>query len=387
MNFSTDAIELIKEFEGLELKAYPDPGNPATGEPWTIGYGRTSGVRPGDTCTREEAECWLIDDMEWADDAVTDLVKVDLEQCCHDCLVSFVYNIGAGAFGDSTLVRRLNNGEPVVSVIEQELPRWVNGASGPLPGLVRRREAEIALAQRGRAEMPPTARPAPISLANAAHYFEDLPHQASAFEYLEELLTMEELDQFAALYRSADKTERILQVPYFFQLDSAGPEAFRMCFSSTNAMALEYLQPGTLSGANGDDEYLARVHRFGDSTDAAAQVAALKSFGVDCEFITDGSFDLIEEQLRKGLPVPCGWLHKGSLVSGSPTGSGHWSLVVGMDGGKTVQHDPFGEASILGGYYESQTTTAGRFVRYSRKNWGPRWEVEGPGTGWMIRIK
>lgn len=385
MNFSGDAVELIKEFEGLELRAYPDPGS-SDGKPYTIGYGHTSGVHPWQTCTQEEAECWLLDDMEWADTAVTDYVRVELEQCCFDALVSFTFNIGAAAFGDSTLVRRLNAGEPPVTVIEEELPRWVNGAEGPLPGLVRRREAEVALAQECESEevADPGKKPAPISLVDAAQYYDGLAHQMRAFEYLEDLLTMEELDQFASLYRSADESERILQVPYFYQLDSVGPEAFRMCFSSTNAMALEYLQPGTLSGANGDDEYLARVHQFGDTTDAAAQVAALKSFGINCEFITDGSFDLLEDQLQRNLPIPCGWLHKGS--ASNPTGGGHWSLVVGAEGDDMVVHDPFGEASLLGGSYVSQSSTAGRFVRYSRKNWGPRWEVEGPGTGWMIRI-
>lgn len=386
MNFTTDAIDLIKEFEGLELTAYPDPGNPITGDPWTLGYGHTSGVQRGDTCTPEQAEIWLIDDMEWADAAVVDYVRVDLEQCCFDCLVSFVYNIGPTAFGESTLVRRLNNGEPQVKAIEEELPRWVNGASGPLPGLVRRREAEVALAQKckkNQVEAPDNS-PAPISVVDAAEYYNGLSHQIRAFEYLEDLLTVEELDQFGSLYRNADKSERILQAPYYYQLDSITPEGFRMCFSSTNAMALEYLQPGTLSSATGDDEYLARVHQFGDTTDAAAQVAALRSYGIDCEFIMNGSFDLLEEQLQKGLPIPCGWLQKGHVSS--PQGGGHWSLVVGTEGSDMVIHDPFGEVSLTGGYYVSQAPTAGRFVRYSRKNWGPRWEVEGPGSGWMIRI-
>lgn len=46
---SDAGLALIKSFEGLETDAYPDPGNRITGEPWTIGYGHTRGVRRGDT--------------------------------------------------------------------------------------------------------------------------------------------------------------------------------------------------------------------------------------------------------------------------------------------------------------------------------------------------
>ena len=256
----------------------------------------------------------------------------------------------------------------------------------PSPGLVRRREAEVALAQQceDRAPKKPTAKPAPISLVNAAQYYDALPHQIRAFEWLEGLLTTEELEQFGAMYRDDEEVPSILDVPYYYQLDSVTPQGFRMCFSSTCSMAVEYLEPGTLSATTGDDEYLARVEKYGDTTDAAAQVAAMKSYGIDCEFITDGTFQDIEDQLAKGLPVPCGWLQKGPVTD--PTGGGHWSLVVGTEGENLVVHDPFGEAALVSGGYVSQAMTAGQFVRYSRKNFGPRWEVEGPGTGWMIRI-
>jgi|TARA_Y100000015_G_scaffold19010_1_gene18451 GH24 family phage-related lysozyme (muramidase) len=377
--FSKAAVEIIKEFEGLELSAYKCSANVVT-----IGYGHTGGVELGDTCTPEQAETWLVDDMDWANDAVLDYVRVDLPQSAHDALVSFAYNIGPAAFGDSTLVKRLNAGESIVPVIEQELPRWVNGGGAALPGLVRRRDAEVELARQGASEPPLVAPQRTISLVDAAKYFSSLPHQIAAFEELEDLLSLEELDAFAQAYRNAPKAERILNVPYFYQLDSDTDHGGRMCFSSTNAMLLEYLEPGTLSGGNGDDEYLDRVFAYGDTTSAEAQVLALRSYGIDCEFVTDGTAADIEDQLARGYPVPAGWLHYGP--PSNPTGGGHWSLVISADKDAYTIHDPFGFANLSSGGYQDSGFTAGKAARYPRKDWFPRWAVEGDGTGWMIRV-
>ena len=60
-------------------------------------------------------------------------------------MVSFVYNLGVGALQGSTMRRRLMAGEDPATVVPQEFPKWVNGGGGPLPGLVRRRAAEVAL--------------------------------------------------------------------------------------------------------------------------------------------------------------------------------------------------------------------------------------------------
>ena len=57
--------EIAKRHEGLRLTAYPDPAT--SGAPWTIGYGHTRGVRPGDTCSREQAEAWF--EQDWAEAA------------------------------------------------------------------------------------------------------------------------------------------------------------------------------------------------------------------------------------------------------------------------------------------------------------------------------
>ena len=173
-----------------------------------------------------------------------------------------------------------------------------------------------------------------------------------------------------------------LPVPWFAQLDSATDEGRRMCFSSSCAMLLAFLRPGVLTGSNGDDQYLARVLQFGDTTDAAAQVKALASYGIKARFTSKATFSTLEEQIAAGIPVPCGYLHRGPISS--PAGGGHWLIVVGINAMHVIVHDPLGEADLVTG-----TTLGGtaRFCRYSRQNFGKRWMVEGDGSGWAVIAK
>jgi GH24 family phage-related lysozyme (muramidase) len=60
-------------------------------------------------------------------------------------LISWAYNVGLGAVKDSTLRRRINAGESAQVVIPQELPKWDKANGAALPGLTRRRAAEVAL--------------------------------------------------------------------------------------------------------------------------------------------------------------------------------------------------------------------------------------------------
>lgn len=138
MQISQAGLDFIKQFESFEHNAYPDPGTGAS--PWTIGYGHTRGVRPGMTCTREEAEQWLAEDVESAARAVKDYVQVELSQGQFDALVSFIYNVGVHNFNTSTLLRKLNNGD--YEGAANEFPRWNRAAGKVLAGLTRRRDAE-----------------------------------------------------------------------------------------------------------------------------------------------------------------------------------------------------------------------------------------------------
>ena len=132
-------LDIIKKSEGLRLEAYlPTPNDIPT-----IGYGHTKGVRMGQRISLAQAEQFLLEDVDWAEDAVNSLVKVRLSQNQFDALVSFVFNIGAGAFSKSTLLKCLNAGD--YGSAANQLLRWNKQAGKELKGLTKRRQEERAL--------------------------------------------------------------------------------------------------------------------------------------------------------------------------------------------------------------------------------------------------
>jgi lysozyme len=139
MIISPEGLALIKEYEGLRLKAYRD----AVGV-LTIGWGHTGkDVREGMTITQNEAEELLRIDLQKFEAAVKRLVKVQLTQSQFDALVSFTFNLGEYALERSTLLELLNKGQ--FAAAGDQFGRWVNAGGKPLPGLVRRRAAEADL--------------------------------------------------------------------------------------------------------------------------------------------------------------------------------------------------------------------------------------------------
>lgn len=135
MTISQAGIDLIKSFEGLQLKAYRCPA----GVP-TIGYGCTKGVEMGMKITPSQAEDMLRSELFEFERAVNRLADAPLGQHEFDALVSFAYNVGAGALEKSTLLKRLNAGDR--DRASNEFCRWVKAAGNVLPGLVIRRVKE-----------------------------------------------------------------------------------------------------------------------------------------------------------------------------------------------------------------------------------------------------
>lgn len=138
MDISEAGLKLIQQYEGYSAKAYPDPATGA--EPWTIGYGHTRGVQPGDETTHEQALQYLHDDVQDALGAVDRGVVVPLEQNQIDALASFIYNVGAGNFFRSTLIRKLNEGDFLAAA--DEFLKWDHAGGKVMAGLTRRRKAE-----------------------------------------------------------------------------------------------------------------------------------------------------------------------------------------------------------------------------------------------------
>jgi lysozyme len=137
----------IEAREGLRLQAYQDSAGL-----WTIGYGhlltkdelrsgKVLGVDWRDGITPPTADALLANDLYTATDAIAEFVRVPLLQCQFDALTSFVYNIGDGAFQDSTLLRLLNTDR--FAEIPAQMRRWIHSAGHVDPILVERREQEI----------------------------------------------------------------------------------------------------------------------------------------------------------------------------------------------------------------------------------------------------
>ena len=141
MKVSGRGLTEITRSEGVRLCAYPDPGT--GGAPWTIGYGHTKGVVKGQTITMYQAISFLQEDLTWVEKCIEDNVTVKLNQNQFDALVSFIFNIGCGAFHKSTLLKLLNEGK--YALAQKEFAKWNKAGGRVMGGLVARRKRESEL--------------------------------------------------------------------------------------------------------------------------------------------------------------------------------------------------------------------------------------------------
>lgn len=140
MNLTSGGARLIKDFEGLELTAYPDPGTGA--DPWTVGYGHTGPeVRKGVTVTQAEADALFDKDVQKFVNSVRDCTaKAKTTQCQFNALVAFTYNVGPANLTKSTLLRKHLAGDYVGAA--EEFLKWNKAAGKVMAGLTRRRQSE-----------------------------------------------------------------------------------------------------------------------------------------------------------------------------------------------------------------------------------------------------
>ena len=336
------AVKLIKEFEGCHLEAYADPLH-GWGVP-TIGFGTTRypdgrAVKRGDKINVIEAEDLL-------DDEITKIAKHLSTVIPHwsgmlltqqSALISFAYNLGANFYGKAgfeTITAKLR--DKAWANVPAALKLYRNPGTAAEAGLLRRRTAEAALWTQNATKSPTQTAPT-----------------------------------------SPTATSVNLKVPYEHQLDN-GPTGYRECFSSSCAMVARYWNK-----IAGDYEYNRIRRQFGDTTDPQAQLLTLKTLGLRATFEMEGTTAILENLLRSGLPTPVGWLHRGPVTA--PSGGGHWTVVSGFTPTHFIHQDPNGEANTQnGGYLNSNK---GANVAYSRSNWLRRWLVDGPASGWYLKIR
>lgn len=149
MQISQAGLDFIKKKEGYFENAYLCPAGV-----WTIGFGTIrwdlkTPVKEGDTITREEAEIQLRKEVQRAEDAVTEAIKVPLSQGQFDALVSFAYNVGTSwitgrGHQQATLVKLLNQGK--YDAVPAQLLRFSRTTGGKkLDGLLKRRKEEAQM--------------------------------------------------------------------------------------------------------------------------------------------------------------------------------------------------------------------------------------------------
>ena len=324
------AAKLIREFEGFSDVAYICPA----GVP-TIGWGvtqwsDTAPVKLGQTISREIADAMLSDLIE--NKIVPALTKTipgwkTLTANRQNALISFAYNVGwhfCGSPDFVTISKCLRESD--YDAVPAALMLYTNPGTPAEPGLRRRRESEAKLW--------------------------GIPTKASSV---------------------------LLKVPYEYQLDNKSGTGYRECLSSSCAMIARYH-----GKVKSDDEYNKVRAKYGDTTDAQAQVLALRALGLtNSRFVTNCAPGLLEAEIRAGRPVAVGWLHQGPY--NAPTGGGHWSVIVGFDPDYWICNDPNGEADLINGGYVNHTKGAG--VKYSKQRFNRRWEVDGASTGWALVVR
>jgi lysozyme len=134
-------VAIVGGFEGIRLNAYPDPAT--RGKPWTVCYGHTEGVKPGDRHSIEECKALLVKDLEIYAKGIENCVKVPLTDERFVALTSFAFNVGVKAACNSSVVKLINIGQTKAGC--DRLLKWNKAAGITFPGLTRRRQAEREL--------------------------------------------------------------------------------------------------------------------------------------------------------------------------------------------------------------------------------------------------
>lgn len=130
---------------GIALKEsyVPIANEPVKGDVPTYGFGTTDNVKLGDKVSVERALVLLLNDATKKQAVIKNCIKVPLYQYEFDAYTSLSYNIGTGAFCNSTLVKKLNtyNYEGAC----KEILKWNMFKGKPLPGLTNRRQEEYRM--------------------------------------------------------------------------------------------------------------------------------------------------------------------------------------------------------------------------------------------------
>jgi GH24 family phage-related lysozyme (muramidase) len=205
------ALQLIQQFEGCHLEAYPDPLS--GGDPWTIGWGTTRysdgrKVQKGDKINRVEADMLLRSEVDRIAEKLRATVPFwvamsDQQKCA---LISFAYNLGLGFYGTAgfeTISKRLKAKE--WAKVPEALLLYRNPGTNVEAGLKRRRQAEGRLwgIESQTAKLSPSS---PFSARITPHIRIGefaLDQEARRFDHQHQVDTAAELAAFLERVRGA----------------------------------------------------------------------------------------------------------------------------------------------------------------------------------------
>ncbi|MGF1909159.1 lysozyme [Vibrio kasasachensis] len=146
---SPQGLAHIADMEGCRLKAYQ-----CSADKWTAGLGHTEGVKAGSQITIDQAADYFIQDVTKAERVVNRAITQKPTQGEYDMMVSFVFNLGAGNFKRSTLLKQFNT--ELNTQACNQYPRWVyvNGKDcrieeNDCEGIVTRRDIEQSVCLYG----------------------------------------------------------------------------------------------------------------------------------------------------------------------------------------------------------------------------------------------
>jgi len=138
VRMSPAGVAFLQGWESCALTAYQDGVRV-----WTIGWGRTMGVRPGDVCTAEQADDWLRETLEEYAEELEGYLFREPTQQQFDALLDLGYNAGVSSIGDSGLMSRFN------AELDQECADrfllWNRSGGRVVNGLTKRRRGERAI--------------------------------------------------------------------------------------------------------------------------------------------------------------------------------------------------------------------------------------------------
>ena len=191
------------------------------------------------------------------------------------------------------------------------------------------------------------------------------------------------LNPYASVVPKPTPQPTVKRHRYFQQSDNKRCP-LRTCFSSSVAMLISYHKPDALVT---DDDYVDTVLKLGCTTEAQTQLMALREYGLTGRFEQNWGIEKLQHAVsgKHAPPIAFGWIHRGTphgLIGG-----GHWSVCHGFDYNtdEFLVDDPY-LSNFCHQTGEYKCSKPGQDQRFSVEMMQCRWEVDGPGTGWVLFV-